>query len=82
MIERGYKEGLPITRIELFPRTGRSHQLRVHMMELDHPILGDEFYAHDKALALSPRLLLHAHTLTIYHPKGGEQMTFESPCPF
>ena len=49
------------TRVRLFPETGRSHQLRVHMAELGHPILGDELYADEKSLHLSPRLLLHAH---------------------
>ncbi|MCK5375111.1 MAG: RNA pseudouridine synthase [Alphaproteobacteria bacterium] len=72
----------PVTRIALYPKTGRSHQLRVHMMEQDHPILGDEFYAHDKAYASSSRLLLHAHKLMIYHPKNGEKTWFKSPCPF
>jgi len=72
----------PVTRVALYPRTGRSHQLRVHMMEKDHPILGDEFYAHDQAFACAPRLLLHAQKLMIYHPKNGEQIWFESPCPF
>ena len=72
----------PITRVALFPRTGRSHQLRVHMMEQDHPILGDEFYAHDKARGCAQRLQLHAHKLMIYHPKKGDPMWFEAPCPF
>ena len=72
----------PVTRVALYPYTGRSHQLRVHMMELNHPILGDEFYAHNQARACAPRLLLHAYKLMIHHPKGGEQVWFESPCPF
>tara|TARA_R110001592_G_scaffold3525_32_gene20220 strand:+ start:9752 stop:10465 length:714 start_codon:yes stop_codon:yes gene_type:complete len=70
------------TRMALYPITGRSHQLRVHMMEIGHPILGDEFYAHDDALAAEARLQLHAHKLMIYHPDGGAQTWFESPCPF
>lgn len=87
VIERGNIEladgkQYPVTRIALYPYTGRSHQLRVHMMELGHPILGDEFYAHDLALKSSPRLLLHAYKLMIYHPKNGEEIWLETPCPF
>jgi tRNA pseudouridine32 synthase/23S rRNA pseudouridine746 synthase len=75
-------EQYPITRVTLFPHTGRSHQLRVHMMEQDHPILGDEFYAHDTAFTCAPRLQLHAHKLMIHHPKDDEKTWFEAPCSF
>ncbi|WP_294965485.1 bifunctional tRNA pseudouridine(32) synthase/23S rRNA pseudouridine(746) synthase RluA [uncultured Gilliamella sp.] len=64
------------TRIKLFPFTGRSHQLRVHMQAIGHPILGDKFYAHHEAFSMSKRLLLHAQLLTINHPKTRESMTF------
>lgn len=64
------------TRVKLTPFTGRSHQLRVHMQALGHPILGDKFYAHPEAKALANRLQLHAQSLTISHPKTGEVMTF------
>ncbi|PXY95878.1 bifunctional tRNA pseudouridine(32) synthase/23S rRNA pseudouridine(746) synthase RluA [Frischella perrara] len=64
------------TRVELLPYTGRSHQLRVHMQALGHPILGDKFYANPEAFAMAKRLLLHAQMLTINHPKTGESMTF------
>lgn len=70
------------TRVELMPITGRSHQLRVHMLELGHPILGDRFYASGDALEASERLQLHALSLTIHHPTGGERLTFEAPLPF
>lgn len=69
-------------RIELNPITGRSHQLRVHLLEIGHPILGDPFYAPIKILNAAPRLLLHAQNLTIFHPVTGEQMDFIAPCPF
>ena len=64
------------TRVQLFPYTGRSHQLRVHMQAIGHPILGDKFYATPDAFSMSNRLLLHAECLTIHHPKTGESMTF------
>ncbi|WP_306144305.1 pseudouridine synthase [Roseibium sp. MMSF_3412] len=70
------------TRVRLFPHTGRSHQLRVHMLALGHPILGDRFYAEDEALMASGRLALHAESLELHHPTGGERVTFRSPCPF
>ena len=69
-------------RLKLTPITGRSHQLRVHLKEIGHPILGDPFYAQGDALKAAPRLLLHAHILTIHHPENGELITFTSPCPF
>jgi len=69
-------------RVRLKPITGRSHQLRVHMLALGHPILGDRFYASPEALAMAPRLLLHAETLTITHPAFGNTMTFRAPIDF
>ncbi|REL36802.1 RluA family pseudouridine synthase [Thalassotalea euphylliae] len=68
--------------VELTPVTGRSHQLRVHMLALGHPIIGDRLYAHDQALALSNRLQLHAHSLTFAHPVTKERLTFTAPCLF
>lgn len=70
------------TLVELTPVTGRSHQLRVHMLSINHPIIGDRLYAHSEALALSPRLALHAQSLTIYHPTTNELLTFNIECPF
>ncbi|MFT5014314.1 MAG: tRNA pseudouridine32 synthase/23S rRNA pseudouridine746 synthase [Patiriisocius sp.] len=70
------------SRVALFPVTGRSHQLRIHMAAIGHPILGCDLYATPVALAASPRLLLHAAKLTIHHPKSGQPLTFESPVPF
>ena len=70
------------TRVKLTPITGRSHQLRLHMLALGHPILGDKFYAHPQAKALSPRLCLHAESLQIQHPITGETMEFTTPVGF
>jgi tRNA pseudouridine32 synthase/23S rRNA pseudouridine746 synthase len=70
------------TRVELTPVTGRSHQLRVHMISIGHPILGDDLYAPPELLAMSRRLLLHATLLTLTHPGTGKPMTFHDPCPF
>lgn len=69
-------------RLMLKPITGRSHQLRVHMLALGHPILGDGFYAPPEAKAMASRLLLHAESLTITHPKFGNSMSFRQPADF
>ena len=70
------------TRVELEPLTGRSHQLRVHLQALGHPILGDALYAPEAAQAKAPRLLLHACALGFVHPVSGEALRFESPAGF
>lgn len=71
-----------VTLVELIPVTGRSHQLRVHMLSLGHPILGDRLYAHPQALEKSTRLQLHACLLKLTHPDSQQAMIFNSPCPF
>ncbi|BBB26044.1 RluA family pseudouridine synthase [Amphritea japonica] len=70
------------SRLELKPITGRSHQLRVHMQHLGHPILGDRFYASSEQVARSPRLLLHAQSLSFNHPVSGERLSFTTATPF
>lgn len=69
------------TRVRLMPKTGRSHQLRVHMLALGHPIIGDPFYAHGKVLD-APRMMLHSEELRVKHPDGGNSMKFRSVVPF
>lgn len=69
------------TRVRLSPLTGRSHQLRVHLLALGHPILGDPIYATGAARDY-PRLMLHAETLALHHPATGEWVEFTAPCPF
>ncbi|QFU75519.1 RNA pseudouridine synthase [Halioglobus maricola] len=70
------------TRMLLMPVTGRSHQLRIHMRELGHPILGCDMYAHEEALKMADRLMLHATTLGFEHPTTGEWLERESPPDF
>jgi tRNA pseudouridine32 synthase / 23S rRNA pseudouridine746 synthase len=70
------------TRVELEPLTGRSHQLRVHLQHLGHPILGDALYAPPEVVCLSPRLLLHAAALEFAHPVSGQRLAFEAVPPF
>ena len=68
-------------RMRLFPKTGRSHQLRVHMLALGHPILGDPFYATGPARDF-PRLMLHSEELRFNHPQGGTSTKVRAKAPF
>lgn len=70
------------TRVRLMPRTGRSHQLRVHMASLGHPILGDPFYAEGSARDDHPRMMLHSEELRLLHPDGGQGQKFRAKAPF
>ena len=70
------------TRIELEPVTGRSHQLRVHLREIGHPILGDALYAPPHVHAQAARLLLHASWLSFAHPVTGAILQFQTVAPF
>ncbi len=69
--------GEATTRLALFPKTGRSHQLRVHMQSIGHPIVGDPIYGHP-----AERLMLHAAMLSFRHPVSGEPLRLECPAPF
>ena len=69
------------SRVRLMPKTGRSHQLRVHMLALGHPILGDPFYATGAARDY-PRLMLHSETLQFRHPDGGQGTRITAKAPF
>ena len=70
------------TLLRLTPITGRSHQLRIHLREIGHPILGCDMYAHPSALAASPRLLLHATRIAFEHPSGGFKIRAYAAPPF
>ncbi|NSX53380.1 RluA family pseudouridine synthase [Parasulfitobacter algicola] len=69
------------SRLRLMPKTGRSHQLRVHCLAIGHPILGDPFYATGAARDY-PRLMLHSEVLQLKHPDGGAGMRFKAKAPF
>ena len=75
-------DGMPFTRLSLTPATGRTHQLRVHLQAIGHPILGDTLYATAAQQDRAPRLLLHAHILTLPHPLTGDSLSLNSPVPF
>lgn len=70
------------SRLEVRPLTGRSHQIRLHLATIGHPILGDPLYSSAEARAMSDRLLLHATELSLTHPATNTRYTWSSPCPF
>lgn len=73
---------MPVTRLLLEPVTGRSHQLRVHLLAVGHPILGDHLYAPGPLRAVASRLLLHASDLGLAHPLTGQALAWHAPTPF
>ena len=80
VLDRDHKNNR--TRLKLIPVTGRSHQLRLHCLELGHPILGCNLYHNNGSENKANRLLLHAETLTITDPKSGKDVSAKAPCPF
>lgn len=78
---RVQRHGDAETRVHLMPLTGRSHQLRVHMLALGHPILGDPLYAPESVPSYE-RMMLHAQELRLRHPDGGTGMRFRTKAPF
>lgn len=78
---RVMKVGCGETRVRLSPKTGRSHQLRVHMLAIGHVILGDPLYAKGEDLEY-PRLMLHSEELRLNHPESGKGMSFRAKAPF
>lgn len=70
------------TRVRLMPETGRTHQLRVHMMSIGHAILGDRFYGNAIEINLAKELQLHAKQLVFNHPKSGKSLALISKVPF
>ena len=78
----GPADGEMASHLLLEPQTGRSHQLRLHLAHIGHPILGDVFYGDERVQARAPRLMLHATVLQLRHPVTGAALRFESPAPF
>ena len=78
-------DGEVLSLVRAFPKTGRTHQIRVHLAALNHPIVGDDLYAGKRRSVISRkifgRLMLHAHKITFTHPKTGERASFEAGLP-
>lgn len=76
------KSGSGLSLLAVFPKTGRTHQIRVHLSEIQHPILGDLQYGKKSHAAFRPlRLLLHASKITFQHPRIDKKITIEAPLP-
>ncbi|AYO39669.1 Ribosomal large subunit pseudouridine synthase A [Serratia liquefaciens] len=89
VVERTYRELtdgtlLPLTRVQLIPETGRTHQLRIHCQHLGHPILGCDLYGGRllPGTEWTPRLMLHASELHFVHPVSAEKIKAHHACPF
>jgi 23S rRNA pseudouridine1911/1915/1917 synthase len=82
-VERRF--GKVASHVRLYPKTGRTHQLRVHLSSLGYPILGDPTYGGSRVCVIDdieiPRVMLHACTLGFIHPATGERKEFTVPCP-
>ncbi|HJW04505.1 MAG TPA: RluA family pseudouridine synthase [Azospira sp.] len=78
----GHDPARNTTWVELEPETGRTHQLRVHLMSLGHPILGDALYAPPAIRDQADRLLLHAQSLAFAHPENGQRLSLSCSAPF
>lgn len=78
----GFDAALQATRLALQPRSGRTHQLRLHLQAIGHPILGDAMYAPPAARERAGRLLLHANALRLLHPLSGTLLRLSSAAPF
>lgn len=70
------------TVVRFTPHTGRTHQLRIHALSIGHPILGCDLYGNANSMRHSDRLMLHATSLTFFHPITGESINAQSTCPF
>ena len=82
VLERSGKGEAALTRLALKPVTGRTHQLRVHLMSIGHPIIGDPLYAPAHSAARHGRMHLHAMRIAFIHPHRRVALSFESPPPF
>jgi len=74
--------GVDSARLDVEPLTGRSHQIRLHLVTLGHPVLGDPLYAPEAVVRRASRLMLHASVLAVAHPDDGRQVAWRSECPF
>jgi 23S rRNA pseudouridine1911/1915/1917 synthase len=74
-------ESADVSLLEVALGTGRTHQIRVHMTAIDHPIVGDKAYSSLNKAIESPRIFLHANQVSLHHPATGEEVTFTSPLP-
>jgi len=80
-VVRRFRDPAPVTLVHCQLETGRTHQIRVHLAAIGHPVLGDARYGGARSARLSPRPFLHAAQLAFDHPVTGERLSFEAPLP-
>jgi 23S rRNA pseudouridine1911/1915/1917 synthase len=80
-VEQAFEQPVVAARLALRLETGRTHQVRVHLSAIGHPVVGDARYGGDRPALPAPRPCLHATRLGFRHPSTGEEMAFESPLP-
>lgn len=80
-VERRYREPVAVSRLSCRLETGRTHQIRVHLRSIGHPVVGDDRYGGARSSLPVPRVLLHAAELGLRHPRTGQALTFASPMP-
>ncbi|MDP9387595.1 MAG: pseudouridine synthase, partial [Actinomycetota bacterium] len=80
-VRRRFASPAPATLLECRLETGRTHQVRVHLAAIGHPVVGDRRYGGERVARLSPRPFLHAHRLAFDHPASGQRLSFSSELP-
>jgi 23S rRNA pseudouridine1911/1915/1917 synthase len=80
-VQQVFTEPVEVALLECRLETGRTHQIRVHLAAIGHPIVGDPRYRGARASFVTPRMFLHAHALAFDHPRTGERVSFTAPLP-
>ena len=80
-VQETFNDPVEVTLVQCTLETGRTHQIRVHLGAVGHPVVGDSMYGGARSALVAPRPMLHARRLTLIHPGSGEEMTFEAELP-
>jgi len=80
-VQETFNDPVDVTLVQCTLETGRTHQIRVHLGAVGHPVVGDSMYGGARSALVAPRPMLHARRLTLIHPGSGEEMTFEAQLP-
>ena len=80
-VQETFNDPVEVSLVQCTLETGRTHQIRVHLGAVGHPVVGDSMYGGARSALVAPRPMLHARRLTLIHPGSGEEMTFEAELP-
>jgi 23S rRNA pseudouridine1911/1915/1917 synthase len=81
VVQETFNDPVEVSLVQCTLETGRTHQIRVHLGAVGHPVVGDSMYGGARSALVAPRPMLHARRLTLIHPGSGEEMTFEAQLP-